>query len=118
MLNQVAVLSIQVHNMNEALEFYTNVLGFEVSKKYGETIVTLKQEAFTIVLELAENVHKEPRQNVLPGIISENLDQDLAMLKDKGVQIIFDEPRPCPPGRYSIIKDPTGNLIEMIEFSK
>ncbi|MGE8205079.1 VOC family protein [Heyndrickxia sp. NPDC080065] len=118
MLNQVGVLSIQVHNMEKSVDFYTNVLGFEISKRYGENIVTLKQEAFTIVLETAEEVHTNPKQYVLPGIISENLDGDIVNLKSKGVKMVFDEPRPCPPGRYTIIEDPTGNQLELIEFSK
>jgi lactoylglutathione lyase len=117
MLNQVAVLTIQVHDMKESVDFYSNTLGFDISNRYGETIVTLKQEAITIVLEQTETIHTKPQQYVLPGIISENLNEDISNLKTKGVKIVFDEPRPCPPGRYTVIEDPTGNQIELIEFS-
>lgn len=118
MLNQIGVLTINVHEIDEAVEFYTNILGFELSQRYGENIATLKQEAFTIVLEKAETVHTNTQPYVLPGIISENLDEDIKHLKAKQVKLIFDEPRPCPPGRYMIIEDPTGNHLELIEFSK
>ncbi|MES1043341.1 hypothetical protein FOA22_02290 [Heyndrickxia oleronia] len=63
-------------------------------------------------------MHTNTKSYVLPGIISKNLDEDIKYLKAKQVKLIFDEPRPCPPGRYTIIEDPTGNQLELIEFSK
>ncbi|MES1043342.1 VOC family protein [Heyndrickxia oleronia] len=30
MLNQIGVLTINVHEIDEAVEFYTNILGFEL----------------------------------------------------------------------------------------
>lgn len=50
-------------------------------------------------------------------MLSENLDKDIEDFKTQGVKIIFDEPKPCPPGRYTIIEDPAGNQIEIVEFS-
>ncbi|MFJ8529174.1 helix-turn-helix domain-containing protein [Bacillus sp. NPDC094106] len=47
---------------------------------------------------------------------SKDLDKDMEYLKSNHVPILFDEPKPCPPGKYVIIKDPTGNQIELVEF--
>ncbi len=45
------------------------------------------------------------------------IENDFNQLKDKGVKIISSEPQPCPPGRYFVIEDPSGNQIEIVEFS-
>ncbi|PWW25501.1 hypothetical protein DFO73_113100 [Cytobacillus oceanisediminis] len=30
------------------------------------------------------------------------------------IKVLFDEPQPCPPGRYFVIEDPSGNQIEIV----
>ncbi|WP_180968200.1 VOC family protein [Cytobacillus massiliigabonensis] len=117
MLNQVCVLTVKVDDIEKAVEFYTQVLSFKVSKYYGEKLVSLVHNDMPIVLEETEAIGTEARQSVLLGILSENLDKDVDELKAKGAEILFDEPQPCPPGRYTIIKDPAGNQIEIVEFS-
>ncbi len=117
LLNQVCVLTAKVDDIKKAVEFYTNVLSFKVSKYYGEKLVSLIHNEIPIVLEETEPFDTETRQSVLFGILSENLDKDVEALKAKGVSLLFDEPQPCPPGRFTIIKDPAGNQIELVEFS-
>lgn len=117
LLNQVCVLTVKVDDIKKAVEFYTKVLTFEVSKYYGDKLVSLVHNEIPIVLEETEPFDAETRQSVLLGIVSENLNKDIDELKAKGVSILFDEPQPCPPGRYTIIKDPAGNQIEIVEFS-
>lgn len=46
MSSQVCVISINVPNLNEAIDFYTHTLGFEVNKQYGPKIVSLVHGAF------------------------------------------------------------------------
>ncbi|WP_336296595.1 VOC family protein [Bacillus pinisoli] len=45
--------------------------------------------------------------------IFEDIERDYNQLSAKGVKLLFDEPKPCSPGRYLIIKDPIGNKIEL-----
>lgn len=115
MLNKVCVLTVKVSNLQEAVQFYTNVLDFTVSKYYGDCIVSLVHNEVPVVLEESETV--ENGNNVLLGILSKDIEQDFNNLKSKGAKVLFDEPKPCPPGRYFIIEDPSGNQIEIIEFS-
>ncbi|WP_404450990.1 VOC family protein [Virgibacillus necropolis] len=117
MLNKVCVLTIKVHNIDAAVDFYTNTLDFNVSNHYGEKIVSLINPEFTIVLEENEEESLMSGNNVLLGLVSENVDEDMKMLLSKGVKMVFSEPRPCPPGRYIVIEDPSGNHIELLEFS-
>ena len=117
MLNKVCVLTIKVDDMEKAVEFYTKVLDFEVSKHYGENIVSLVHNDVPIVLEKSHEEGIDGRQQVLLGILSENLDEDVNTLRDRGAKILFDESKPCPPGRYNIVEDPFGNKLELVEFS-
>lgn len=117
MLNKVCVLTIKVNDMEAALEFYTKKLDFEVSKHYGENIVSLVHNEIPIVLEKSDEESTIAGQKVVAGILSENIDEDVKQLRQKGVKVLFDESRPCPPGRYNIIEDPSGNQLELVEFS-
>ncbi|MFO1446388.1 VOC family protein [Bacillus sp. Bva_UNVM-123] len=117
MLNKVCVLTIRVPNLEEAIDFYSNVLRFKVSKYYGANIASLQHGDIPIVLEKSEGVYQKPQQNVLLGVISTDLDKDTVYFKEKGVTVLFNEARPCPPGRYNIIEDPAGNQIEIVEFT-
>ncbi|MFK3959076.1 VOC family protein [Guptibacillus hwajinpoensis] len=105
---------MKVSNIKEALVFYTKVLDFEVSKEYGPKIVSLVHENMPIVLE--EEAVQSESKNVLLGIQSTNIHRDFRQLKEKGVQILSEEPQPCPPGLYFVIEDPSGNQIEILQF--
>jgi len=117
MLNKVCVLTVKVDDLQKAIEFYTELLDFKVYKHYGEKIATLVHDETPIVLEEDGSNLAGKDQNVLLGILSEDIDSDFNRLKSKGVKILFDEPKPCPPGRYFVIEDPSGNQMEIIEFS-
>ncbi|MBT2692098.1 VOC family protein [Bacillus sp. ISL-55] len=117
MLNSVCVITIKVGDMEKTLEFYSKVLDFEVLRQYGENIVSLVHNEIPIVLEKSDEDSTSIGQKVLLGILSENIDEDVDILRGKGVKILFDESRPCPPGRYNVIEDPFGNKLELVEFS-
>jgi lactoylglutathione lyase len=117
MLNKVCVLTIKVGDMEKAIEFYTKMLDFGVSKHYGDNIVSLVHNEVPIVLEKSDEESISGNQKILLGILSENIDEDVERLRKKGAKILFDESRPCPPGRYNVIEDPFGNQLELVEFS-
>ncbi|WP_223701816.1 VOC family protein [Sutcliffiella deserti] len=80
--------------------------------------MSLVHEGVPLVLEKADDGSTGRNQGVLLGIQSENIKNDFASLKEKGVKMLFEEPQPCPPGFYFVIEDPAGNKIEIVEFSK
>ncbi|CAM3378791.1 hypothetical protein GCM10009865_21190 [Aeromicrobium ponti] len=115
MLNKLCVLTVKVDNLQAAIKFYTEILDFEISKHYGEKIASLVHSEVPIVLEETEAEKRD--SNVLPGILSKDINRDFSRMKEAGVKVLFDEPQPCPPGRYFVIEDPSGNQIEIVEFS-
>lgn len=114
MLNNVCVITIKVSNMKESLAFYTEVLGFKISKEYGPNIVSLQHDSIAIVLE--EESLKSGKNSVLIAIQSNDIHRDFQRFKEKRVPILSEEPKPCPPGLYFVIEDPSGNQVEILQF--
>jgi lactoylglutathione lyase len=111
---QVCVISIYVSDMEKALDFYGNVLGFEVSKRYGEKIVSLVHDGLPIVLEEHEKVSSG--SGIVIGLQADDIYQTVEDLKGRGVELLMPEPADCPPGKYISFKDPFGNTLEYLQF--
>lgn len=114
MLNQICVITIKVRDLKSAVNFYTEVLDFKVSKHYGDKIVSLVHNDVPVVLE--ESADEKMGSNILPGILSKDIESDFSRMREVGVKMLFENPQPCPPGRFFTIEDPSGNQIEIVEF--
>jgi lactoylglutathione lyase len=117
---KICVISIYVSNMELAKQFYCEKLGFEVSQEYDETLVELEHEGIPVILQQVEQSAQTDYPNhsqVVLGLQTDNLVHSIAEMTSKGIEVIYDTPQPCPPGYYSAIKDPFGNVIEILEFS-
>ncbi|WP_252501776.1 VOC family protein [Sporosarcina sp. Marseille-Q4943] len=116
-MTQVCVISIHVPNMKEAIQFYTEVLGFEVNKEYGPKIITLVHGELPIVLEESEHAARNASSSgVVLTLKSDDIHQSLEVLKEHDVELIIAEPADCPPGKYISFKDPFGNVWEYLQF--
>ncbi len=108
--------------MDKALEFYRDIHGFEVENTYDDgCIVQLKHEGPTVILEKVDKLnpakYPETAQVVL-GIETDDIDKSYVDLKTKGVDFIQDSPQPFVAGRFAAMRDPSGNLIELLEFRR
>ncbi|MEK4628162.1 VOC family protein [Solibacillus sp. FSL R7-0682] len=119
MKTSICVISIYVPDISKAIDFYTNVLGFEISKHYGPKIVSLLHGDLPIVLEENDKTSTNS-EGQSPGIVlglqTENIEETVAFLKDANVEFIIDVPTSCPPGKFIRIKDPFGNVLEYLQF--
>lgn len=118
MKNQICVVTIYVPDLQQAIEFYTNTLNFEVNKYYGEKIVSLQNGTLPFILEEKQG---ELSPDIKPfGVVlalqTKNIEEKLAHLKSKSVHFIVDEPTTCPPGKFISFTDPFGNIIEYLQF--
>ena len=120
MVNQVCVISIYVPSLSNAINFYTNTLGFELNKQYSSKIASLVHGELPIILE--ENDHstfcsKDTKgTGIVLGLRTEDINETVKILKEKEVEFIIDEPTDCPPGKYISFKDPFGNILEYLQF--
>jgi lactoylglutathione lyase len=120
-MSQVCVISIIVPNLVEAINFYTNTLGFELNRQYGTKIVSIKHGDLPIVLEENENANYKQESNVggvVLGLLTNDIYKTVEFLKEKDVNFIIEEPADCPPGKYISFKDPFGNHLEYIQFDR
>lgn len=110
-------------NMEAATAFYQGVLGFEDwSRKYLPAALPLKHPdgSFAFMLHYQEGVsskessHPEEAQIVLL-FSANNLEQVRRKIKASEAEIITRSKVPGPLGAYITVKDPLGNVIEIIE---
>lgn len=117
---QICVISINITDMEVAKEFYCGKLGFEVSETYSDSIVQLEHAGTPLILNKVDRnttVQYPEEAQVVIGLQTDDLIQTIVEYKSKGIEVIHDTPQPCPPGSYSAIRDPFGNVIELLEFS-
>ncbi|WP_339320045.1 VOC family protein [Paenibacillus sp. FSL R10-2734] len=115
----ISVISINIADMTVAIDFYCNKLGFEISTQYDDSLVSLKHEPITVVLcqvEFSTKVQYPRESQVVIGLQVEDLAASIQQYKQLGIEVLYDEPRECPPGIYSAIVDPFGNVIELLEY--
>ncbi|WP_163836293.1 VOC family protein [Spartinivicinus ruber] len=118
---EISAVQINVHDMDEALDFYCGKLGFEEDlKDHYPQVVTLKNEGFFLLLtrveEKAELHYPVQSQTLINFRVRENLENLVDKLKSNGVKFLNSKPEPCPVGVYIPFKDPSGNVHEFVEF--
>jgi len=121
-LTNVSVIGIYVDDISEAVMFYCDKLGFEIQNQYNDGyIVMLKNEGPRLILEQVEN----PSEKKIPGysqivicIATDDIIAKSTELKKMGVEFLFDQPMPFTAGKYMIMNDPAGNIIELLEFDR
>lgn len=117
-MSQVCVIGIYVPSIQEAINFYTTVLGFQVDKEYGPKIVTLVHGDLPIVLEETEKAsyNSDNTPGVVLALKTDDINHTVKQLKSHKVDFIVDEPTPCPPGKVISFRDPFGNVLEYLQF--
>ena len=50
------------------------------------------------------------------GIATDDVAKHAERLRAKGATVLFDEPQDFPVGKFNAVKDPSGNVVELLEF--
>lgn len=115
----VSMILINVCDMDQAMDFYCNKLGFTVhSRKLYPRMIRLEHGPLPIILYRVPTPAKVdyPRvAQILLNFHTEDLAASIRDLKRKGVEFIHDAPQPCPLGVYAAFRDPFGNVHELVE---
>ncbi|MFC4410912.1 VOC family protein [Chungangia koreensis] len=118
-MSQICVVGIYVPELEKAIAFYRDILGFEVEKEYGKTIVSLKHGDLPLILEQS-NEAKIKSENGVSGVVltfsTTDINETLQYLNSKDVDVLSTEPEDCPPGKFIRFKDPFGNILEYLQF--
>ena len=114
-------INMRVKNLNESIEFYTKLFGFEMKEDQRTArepwaIIGLPDVAY---LCLYEHPGKEiPFEGLTInhfGLVLSDFENAMTLLKENGVQILYGGPVDWPKSRSIYIKDPSGHEIELAE---
>ena len=117
---RICLIQINVTEMDSALDFYTGALGFRVtSREHYPQIVKLEHAAVPLLLYKVEreasDKYRDGAQTIV-NIATDDLGRDLARMRNLGIHVVHDEPQPCPVGVHAAIRDPSGNVLELVEY--
>jgi predicted enzyme related to lactoylglutathione lyase len=121
-MTKFCITEIYVDNLEAALDFYCDKLGFEKVKTWVEgQLEELDNGGDPLILCQTEkpNQTRYPRDSqVVVAIESDDLEKSISEFQTKGVEVLFDKPQPFPVGMFTVIRDPAGNYIEVLQFKR
>lgn len=115
-----------VSDVDQAVAFYTQHLGFEVEQQFGPAIAITSGHGFTLLLSGPPSSAARPMPDGRqpgPGgwnrimIEVSDLDADVSRLKKAGV-IFRNDVVTGPGGRQILVEDRDGNVVELFEPAK
>jgi catechol 2,3-dioxygenase-like lactoylglutathione lyase family enzyme len=133
-ITNVSIVNVFVQDQQSALEFYTEVLGFQVQDDVSldggfrwctvghpnqpELLLSLVEFGPPLPPELAESLRRAQRAGGWRGLgfNVDNCQQTYVDLIAKGVEFV-QEPQRRPYGTEAVCRDNSGNWIVLIELS-
>ena len=108
---QQANITVMVTNLDVAIKFYTEILGFKLMNRFGEHWADIEAPGLTIGLH---PTHKAVTRgdNLQIGLRVANIKTTMEDLINKGVQ--FQENKDDQV-RLSFFNDPDGNLLYLVQ---
>lgn len=121
MSEQYASVRYVVDDVAEAIDFYTEHLGFEVRTHPAPAFADVVRGPLRLLLSGPESsgARATPQDAAEPGrnrihLEVDDLAAEVARLREADVPVRSDEVK-GPGGRQVLISDPAGNLIELFE---
>jgi catechol 2,3-dioxygenase-like lactoylglutathione lyase family enzyme len=114
-----------VDDVEEAVTFYTKVLGFEVLTSTPPAFANVMSGNLRLLLSgPTSSAGRAMRDGVKPGpggwnrihLIVEDVDAEVARLRDAGAQFRNDAVE-GPGGKQVLVLDPSGNVVELFEHA-
>jgi catechol 2,3-dioxygenase-like lactoylglutathione lyase family enzyme len=116
------VIGIYVDDMDKAVEFYCEKLGFKEAERYDDgCIVRLENDGPPVILEKVEKAGKIDYpgfSQVVLGVETDDIKKTSEELRAKGVEFLHDEPQAFVAGHVMAMRDPSGNVLELLQFKK
>jgi lactoylglutathione lyase len=113
---QVSYATIIVADMDESVDFYAEVMGFEVDSQFKPVpgvVITLMRGQGDAMVELIKNTEDSVGLHSV-GMDVEDVDATVEELRSKGARITM-EPVPTLVGSMAFMEDPNGVKIALIQ---
>lgn len=107
-----------VNNTKESVDYYSNVLGFQVDSVYhppGDTEITLMRGPSDTMIELIQS-GQFPTGLYSIGMDVDDLEETIKEIEQKGGKILM-PPAATLVGRMTFTEDPNGVRIALIEHN-
>lgn len=117
----VAAISIYVNDMEKAIAFYRDTLGFGVRARPVPFITELEHDGTALILCQSERAAKADypaSAGTYIGIASDNIAARAKEFAKKKVELVVGEPQEFPGGKFIAVRDPAGNVVELLEFAR
>ncbi|MCG8570411.1 MAG: VOC family protein [Spirochaetes bacterium] len=113
--------SLYVNNMEESLKFYQEIVGLKIDRKLqaGPTmdIVFLGDGETKIELIADQSKNKvDLGKDILMGFTIDSVEEKLAFLKSKGINIHSGPFQPTPQTKFFFVEDPNGLKIQFVQI--
>lgn len=112
-------VKIKVTDMEQAIEFYSGVLGFRVdSMQHYSGWVRLSNETVPLWLQQASLRGPDEQPQAVrtgAGFQARDLAKTIRALESRGVEFLYDSPRKVGVGISTHFRDPFGNLLYYLE---
>ncbi len=112
--------TLNVRDLEESIAFYTEIIGLEVVRRFntehGEIAFLGKGET---QIELIKDINKDNINvgvDISWGFQTENLDETLKLLDEKGVKVLTGVIQPNPFIKFVMVSDPNGMKIQIAEL--
>ena len=121
--DEVVNVRYMVDDVDEAIAFYTKVLGFELLSSAGPAFADVKRGNLRLLLAgPASSAGRPMTDGTKPGpggwnrihFIVDDLDAEVARLRDADARFRNDVVE-GPGGRQILLLDPSGNLVELFQ---
>ena len=117
----ISTLTILAPDLPAATKFYCGVLGFAIAADYGPDLTKLQHDGCALLLARCEQAGRADypaTAQIALGLAVADVDAELTRLKATGVELIFDQPQEFPAGRFIAVRDPAGNVVELLQFNR
>ena len=121
--NEMVSVRYMVDDVDEAVAFYTTVLGFEVITHPGPPFADVKRGNLRLLLAGPDSSAGRPMPDgAKPGpggwnrihLVVDDIDAEVRRLRDAGGRFRNDVVV-GPGGRQILLEDPSGNVVELFE---
>ncbi|UCG01709.1 MAG: VOC family protein [Candidatus Heimdallarchaeota archaeon] len=119
---EIAMNQINVTNLEDAIAWYTDVLGFEVSKEHyypPQAVDLIQKGGIRLLLYKVQKQTVIDYPNQAQSLIifrTDDLKKMMDELIEKGVEFFYSEVIEFPAGIFNAFKDPYGNVHEIVQF--
>ena len=121
--DQIVSVRYMVDDVDQSVDFYTKMLGFEVLTHFGPPFADVQRGNLRLLLSgPASSAGRPMPDGAKPGpggwnrihLIVDDLAAEVARLRDAGAQFRNDIVE-GPGGKQILLQDPSGNVVELFQ---